>query len=38
MYISVERYLIKYTFYDVDLIKVLTGVRRCEKIYIVRAD
>mgnify|MGYP002660522347 FL=1 len=32
MYIKRERYLSKIRpFYDVDLIKVLTGVRRCGK-------
>ncbi len=39
MYIKRERYLSKIRpFYDVDLIKVLTGVQKMWKIYIVRAD
>lgn len=34
MYIKRERYLSKIRpFYDVDLIKVLTGVRRCGNLY-----
>lgn len=39
MYIKRERYLAKIrSFYEVDLIKVLTGVRRCGQIRFAHSD